>query len=235
MSVPQRMIREWEASQGVDRLGPIVTFYDHALPDDEATKQSGRPRFKHAVFIRMVTQNDPTGSTFCREAKDEDKQQFPKEWAQYEELKAQVDTRAPSIKAIPGMDAVALEELKALDIVNCKQLAEYEGDLSPINHLRQIAQQIMEIDNEAHRGIRGQRESVPENLDGRTNGQQSGTDWAGGGAFTARAGSASDRSAGRVPSNNQGRQPVPERPEGGQQLLRGSPVEVFHYEMVPVK
>lgn len=169
--IDPKLIREWEKELGADRKGPIVTFYDHAVPANQSAhdlqskgKWKGeRPRFKHAVFVEFRTRGDVTNSTSNQIAMDEDKEQFPREWEAYCERKKALENRAPSIKAIPGMDVVAFEELKALGLTDCQKLAEYEGDISPHNQLRVFASRIVEIANgEANQGMGTGRNPVQE-------------------------------------------------------------------------
>lgn len=155
-----KMLKEWEESFGVDKLGPIVSFFDHAEPDSELSKQSGRPRFKDVAYIELKTRNDPTASAHTRKATPEDKASYPAQWARYSEQREAIETRPPLLWAIPGMTKAYFEELKALDISDCKDLAEHKKDLHPINHLRDFAIRIMEISHE----IRGsERAAVPSN------------------------------------------------------------------------
>jgi len=217
MSVPARVIREWEEAHGVDRLGPIVNFYDHALP----IESTGRPRFKAAVFVQKKTRNDPTGSTFCREATEDDKREFPREWAAYCDARDQIEHRAPPLSAIATMSPVAFEELKALDINDCRQLAEYSGDLDVLNPMRETARRIMEIANEDRR-IRERRETVPDQVGRPVHGNIAGD----------RVTTYTHQPDGRpLPSDHQGGESV-QRQAPVKRLVPGTSVECFKYEFV---
>ena len=223
------IIRELEVAHGVDRLGPIVSFYDHALPANQSARDfmnkgkfSGeRPRFKPAVFVKKTTRNDPTNSTFTQPVTEQDKEMHPREWALYCELKEKAEDRSPPIAAIPGMDAVSMEELKALGISDCKQLIEYQGDLDSIEHLRETAKRIMEIAHES-RGVRAQGQTVPQGMERPANGFQPRTS-----GYAHIAGNNPESFT--VSSANQSGEALQNEAAGKRQVPNAS-VEVFNYE-----
>lgn len=127
---------------------PRVRFFDKAVPDADLTKESGRPRYRVKTYIEKVpVASNHAGDVFHGVMTEEHQEEWPEEWARYLELKDRVANRRPSLMAIPGMDVASYEELKALELWNCELLANYEGELVGLEHLRHIAQQIMEISN----------------------------------------------------------------------------------------
>lgn len=244
MSIPQRVLKEWEESQGVDRLGPIVTFYDHALPDNESARdyvgkgkwEGERPRFKPAVFVRMQTRNDPTGSTWCDKATREHSEQYPKEWQRYLEGREQLDNRAPPITAIHNMNPVAFEELRALGIADCRELVEYDGDLDSLEPMRATAKRIMEISsensNDGYSGdVREGRQSVSAHVERPVHGDSASGGYGQAAIPTGLTGGGAEVEGGigPVPSNHQSREGV-QTQATGKRLVPGAPVEVFKYE-----
>ena len=130
---------------GRDDHRPIVNFYDHAVPDEAATKKSGRPRYKAVVYVRMKpTAPDLTvRDVRSRLAKDEDKAIFKPEWERY--LAEKAGDQSPKLDGIPGMTIVAKYEFEALNLKTVAALAAYEGDIAPYEHLRETAKKIMEV------------------------------------------------------------------------------------------
>lgn len=221
------LIRDWEQSQGVDRLGPAVRFFDHAVPANKSAREyttkgvwkGERPRFKPAVFVEMQTRNDPTASTFREQATDEHKAQYPKEWSFYADRKAQIERRAPPLGALPDMNAATFEELRALRIGDCRELVEYSENLDDLEPIRAQAKSIMEtFDAHCHVGQSGnegrERAEVPENVERPVYSHSVG---AGG--------------VGNMHSRNQGGEPVQAKTPA-KRLVPGSSVEVFKYEFV---
>lgn len=135
-------------AMGVTEKGPIVSFFDHAEPDKEATKTSGRPRFRDVTYVRFQTRDDVTRPVFCCKALQEHKDEHPREWAHYCERKKGIENRAPILWAIPGMTRAKFEELRAIGLNDCEKLADYEGDLEQLAPLQEVAIKIMEISDE---------------------------------------------------------------------------------------
>lgn len=175
MNHPEREIRK--AMFG-DNYPPIINFYDHATPDEEKTKASGRPRYKAVPYISIK----PTApdlvvkDLFSRAVTPEDKLQFPEQWAKYEARKQRIKERNPAIEVMPGMTVEAHAEFRELGLFDCKQLAEYDGDLAPYNYLKTIAKRVMEI---SHEHLPEEREPVRAEAS-RPEHDSAGPDWASG-------------------------------------------------------
>ena len=132
---------------GHDRSKPHVQFYDHAVINKRLTEESGRNRYDAKVYIRKT----PTApdlvvrNTFSRKMEEQDKKDFPVEWARYVERKSNQDNYNPFVRGIPGMTVAAAAELKDLGIVTCRDFAHYEGDLGDLEALREIAIEVLDI------------------------------------------------------------------------------------------
>jgi hypothetical protein len=168
-----------EALFGKTDYPPLVHFYDHAVPDEEKTALSGRPRFKSVPYLTIKpTHPDLAVRDFRSRAMIEiDQRQYAQEWQKYLDTKARIKARLPSIEVMPGMTVEAYAELKALGIHTCQALAEYKGDLSPYNNLKQLASRIMELADEIG-NLPEERDAVPVGADRRQQ-HRIETDWTG--------------------------------------------------------
>jgi len=133
---------------------PWVSFFDHAIPDPQAP-DSGRPRFKEAVYIQKIPSAPDLvkRDVFTRKATEEDKHEFPEAWKRYLQRKAQLDPTDAPIVGIPGMTVAAKAELEALDIRTCKQFVAHEP-LEGLEELREMAKRIIEVANDDHQAKR---------------------------------------------------------------------------------
>jgi len=173
---------EREISQAIfgrDDYAPKVHFYDHPVPDAEATERSGRPRYKPAIYVVIKpTHPDLAVKDYrSRAITEADKHEYPQQWQKYLDTKDRLARRIPSIEAIPGMSVSAHAELKALELFNCEQLAAHEGDIAPYNYLKSFAKRIMELSDE-FKDIPEEREPVRVGADRRQQ-RQIAPDWAG--------------------------------------------------------
>jgi len=139
------MIRQ--ALFGREDYRPLVSFYDHAVPDAEATEKSGRPRFRPVVYVRIKPTSPDLSvrDVRARLATEKDRLEYAPEWARYLAQKDTSPNRRPPLSAIPGMTVDANAEFNALNLRNCADLAAYAGDVSPWEQLRETAQAIMRI------------------------------------------------------------------------------------------
>lgn len=149
--LPPDFLRKLKEENGVAEIPPAVSFFDYPMEDKALSEASGRPRFRAHTFIQKQTRGVIVPEIFHRRMEETDKEEFAEEWAIYQQKRDQVDNRAPSLMAMPGMDVASLEELKALDLTDCEKLAAYKGDLTGLEHFQKIAHQIMEISN----GLKG--------------------------------------------------------------------------------
>lgn len=144
MDYHEKQIRQ---AMGEKRHLPYVSFFDHAVEDKELTEKSGRPRFRSRVYIQKIpsapdlVQRD----IFTRAMTEEDKQDWPEEWARYLEKKEAIDNLTPPITAIPGMGVAEKAELLALGIKNCREFVDYPKGLDELEPLRETAKKIMEV------------------------------------------------------------------------------------------
>jgi len=95
---------------------PVVYFFDHA----EEIESDGRPRFRNAIYISKRSRTANNNQDFHRKMLEEDKAEFPDEWAYY--LKVKENLKKPRIGLLPGIDEATQHEMKAIGIYNLEQL-----------------------------------------------------------------------------------------------------------------
>jgi hypothetical protein len=132
MSLPAHLERELNEAHGVTNLGPKVAFVDWALKDEAASKQAGMPKYKDVVFIEKRPRDGIGRDVFRRALEENDKDEFPREWAEYQNRKQSLNTNAPKIGLLPGMTRARFEEFTELKITTCAELVAYKGDLQEL-------------------------------------------------------------------------------------------------------
>ena len=132
---------------GHDKSKPLIQFYDHAVRNNAKSEQCGRPRYDAKVYLRKVPTSPDrvVRDVFSRKMTEQDKHEYPTEWAQYLERKGGADNHNPPVTILPGMTVAAQAELKELRIFNCKQLVACERDLDDLEPLREIARKVLAI------------------------------------------------------------------------------------------
>lgn len=97
-------------------------FYRKWITNKYRTKQEGREIGEYKDYVMIISPGQ-TKSEVHRVATDEDKAEFPKEWALYSQGKEQMSSGTP-IELLPGMDAGRAAGFKVLYINTIEQLAE---------------------------------------------------------------------------------------------------------------
>lgn len=161
MAIDPRVYKEIsEAVFGKNDYEPLVTFYDHAAYNEVLSKQSGRPRYTEQTYtlLKPTHPDLKVRDTVSHPTTQDEIDRYPEQWARYQAEKQDQRDFHPPLQAIPGMRISYFRELQALEIFDAKALAEYEGDLGEIDHLRELAKRIMEVAREA-RELREAREN----------------------------------------------------------------------------
>lgn len=140
---------------------PIVQFYDHAVKDEALSEQCGRPRYKKLVYIQKQSSapDQVVKDTFSRKATEQDKHDFPEEWAEYERRKGAIDNLDPLLTSVPGMHVAAQFELRDLGIFTCRQLVDYQKPLEGLEELRETAKRILHVSDDL---LAGRKSNVVE-------------------------------------------------------------------------
>ena len=157
MNLHERKIAE---AMGHDRSKPMVQFFDHAAFNATLTKESGRPRYTSHIYLRKIPSAPDlvVRDVFDRAMVEEDKTDWPEEWALYEKRKGGMNNMKPPITAIPGIDVASKAELAALELFTCDDFVNYAKPLEGLEELRETARAIMEVSDAI--AIRKRRESV---------------------------------------------------------------------------
>ena len=155
MNLHERKIAE---AMGHDRSKPMVQFFDHAAFNATLTKESGRPRYTSHIYLRKIPSAPDlvVRDVFDRAMVEEDKTDWPEEWALYEKRTGGMNNMKPPITAIPGIDVASKAELAALELFTCDDFVNYAKPLEGLEELRETARAIMEVSD----AIRKKRESV---------------------------------------------------------------------------
>jgi len=147
---------------------PVVTFFDHPAYDEELSEKSGRPRFTEQTYtlLKPTHPDLKVRDEVSHPVRDHEIERYPEQWAAYQKTKKEQAEFKPCLQAIPGMKVSYFRELQALEIFDAEALANYDGDLGEINHLKDVSVRIMEISNEAQL-LHQRREKVREDRDRR--------------------------------------------------------------------
>jgi len=120
ISVGQASYRSssWEESKSKT----IILFEERPVPDAVATKRDNAPRFKMRTYITKLTPGDRLLKVE-RYANDQDKIEFPAEWAAFQK-KQEVPLQGTPIDAWPPLNRAQVMEMKAVNIFTVEQLAD---------------------------------------------------------------------------------------------------------------
>lgn len=133
--------------QFLAQLGPdyakesktIAYFFDHAVRDDIASKREGRPVYIDHVYLSKRSALSQSKDEFHRRATEEDRHDFPKEWARYEMVKNHLSK--PRVKMLPGLPKSVEMELEELSIRTLAELAAC--NVGRYSKWRDMAQRIL--------------------------------------------------------------------------------------------
>ncbi len=98
----------------------LVRFEDFAEKQNFESEQQGRPIYKTKTYIRMTKVGGK--EEVAREAKEQDKQKYPMQFAAYVSGKSQAVIGTP-IETFPLLETSQVATLKALSILSVEQLA----------------------------------------------------------------------------------------------------------------
>jgi len=110
-----------------------VKFYQDVLPDEARTEIEGRPCFKDATLVQIMTPGDKN-NIVVREARPDDKARFPTHYARYQAGEKEQQSGYP-LKEWPLATRAMIEELRyfgfttveAIAQANDQSIAKYPG------------------------------------------------------------------------------------------------------------
>lgn len=109
--------------------GVFVTFYTDAVELKYESERQKRPIFKDVPFIRKMVPGD-ANNIIERAAKEQDMQQYPRQWAEYEATNKSGEVVGTPLEKWPNVTRAQIKELKYVECHTVEQLAQMsDGNL----------------------------------------------------------------------------------------------------------
>jgi hypothetical protein len=109
-----------------------VQFYPGTRPNNFRSRETGKPEFDNVDFIRKVAGGNPN-NVIERPATEQDKRDFPMQWAAYQNKQTYRPTSGTLLEDWPRLDAATRAKLKALEFHTVEQIAEAsDGQINTI-------------------------------------------------------------------------------------------------------
>jgi hypothetical protein len=110
-------------SDDKQRGGLWVEFYPGKRPNEFRSSETGKPEFDLIPFIKKCNPGDPT-NVIERPMRDEDKDEWPGQWAAYERRTSYRPETGTPVEDWPRLDVATVAKLKALEFHTVEQIAE---------------------------------------------------------------------------------------------------------------
>lgn len=110
-------------SDDKQRGGLWVEFYPGKRLNEFRSSETGKPEFDLLPFIKKCNPGDPT-NVIERPARDEDKDEYPGQWAAYERRTSYRPENGTPVEDWPRLDVATVAKLKALEFHTVEQIAE---------------------------------------------------------------------------------------------------------------
>lgn len=117
------MYQALESDTANPRAGLWVEFFPGKRPNEFRSKETGKPEYDLIDFIKKCNPGDPT-NVIERPARDEDKDEFPQQWAAYQRRTSYRPENGTPLEDWPRLDVATVAKLKALEFHTVEQLAE---------------------------------------------------------------------------------------------------------------
>jgi hypothetical protein len=117
------MYQALESDTANPRAGLYVEFFPGKRMNEFRSKETGKPEYDLIDFIKKCNPGDPT-NVIERPARDEDKDEFPGQWAAYQRRTSYRPESGTPIEDWPRLDVATVAKLKALEFHTVEQLAE---------------------------------------------------------------------------------------------------------------
>lgn len=109
--------------------GVFVTFYTDAVELKYESERQKRPIFKDVPFIRKMVPGD-ANNIVERAAKEQDMQQYPRQWAEYEAMNKSGEVIGTPLEKWPNVTRAQIKELKYVECHTVEQIAQMsDGNL----------------------------------------------------------------------------------------------------------
>lgn len=149
--------------------GCIAIFEMRPKEDSAATKREGRPMFVEVPYVTIMVPGDR--DKIERRVREEDKQRFAEQWAQFEATRLSTGTSGTPLDQWPALSVTQRAELVALNIPNVESLAMIsDGNLEKLGpgarELRDKAQNFLDFAKDAANpdGVIAQRDAAQERI-----------------------------------------------------------------------
>lgn len=103
--------------------GLWVEFYPGKRLNEFRSSETGKPEFDLIPFIKKCNPGDPT-NVIERPVREEDKNEYPGQWAAYERRTSYRPESGTPIEDWPRLDVATVAKLKALEFHTVEQIAE---------------------------------------------------------------------------------------------------------------
>jgi hypothetical protein len=117
------MYEALESDTANPRAGLYVEFFPGKRLNEFRSKETGKPEYDLIDFIKKCNPGDPT-NVIERPARDEDRDEFPGQWAAYQRRTTYRPESGTPIEDWPRLDVATVAKLKALEFHTVEQLAE---------------------------------------------------------------------------------------------------------------
>lgn len=117
------MYQALESDEKNPKAGLWVEFYPGKRYNEFRSKETGKPEFDLLPFIKKCNPGDPT-NIIERPANDQDKDEWPQQWAAFERRTSYRPETGTPIEDWPRLDVATVSKLKALEFHTVEQLAE---------------------------------------------------------------------------------------------------------------
>jgi hypothetical protein len=101
----------------------LARFYRHEIVDVDASKAQGRRVARFATYVELRVKGDKNAS-FSRPIRDEDKVDFPHEWARFEREGDAGASAGIDVSMLPGVDSSQADELAEMGVRTIEDLSE---------------------------------------------------------------------------------------------------------------
>lgn len=127
----------WHENERAGDSKLYVYFFEETLPDPDASERDGIRRFRDATMIHIQVPGD-RNNIVVREAREDDKQRFEKQYSKYQEGKTDQQSGFP-LKEWPLISRSVATELKFLGFHTVEQVASASDNQIKYPGLREIS------------------------------------------------------------------------------------------------
>lgn len=117
------MYQALETDSANPRAGLWVEFFPGKRLNEFRSGETGKPEYDLVDFIKKCNPGDPT-NVIERPAREEDKDEFPGQWAAYQRRASYRPESGTPLEDWPRLDVSTVAKLKALEFHTVEQLAE---------------------------------------------------------------------------------------------------------------